>query len=246
MTYRRLTACGLVAMVGALGGCEYLSPKVDSPRALFRQKDAGVVAAVPKVSHEQAQIELDALARENREETKAAADELARELKAKQRSAEREAKRADASHADIIDDIADRYAEAAEVAKRNFLASDTRRRQAIDDIAASTQAAIDEARARSILLSDVVQLAGGAAQSSGIPGVATAGSLVLGLGGLLFGAAKRTQAKANDDGLRSLLQALHLNGGQAAVDAAVQVASARIADPHGVSAIAAARGREGV
>ena len=184
---RTVVTAVLIAAVSLCSGCDAIFPKVDSPRAIVRQKEAGAVGPVPRVDPERAQAELEALAREAKEDARAAADELARELKARQREAERAAKKAEAAHADSIDDIADRYAEVVEAAKLRFASADAARRRGLDQIAETTQAAIADAQARASVLGDVVQFAGGAAQASGVPGIATAGSLLLGLGGLVFG-----------------------------------------------------------
>lgn len=175
-----------IALVAAiailpLAGCE---PKVPSP-----------MSGRP-VSIEQAQLDLSTLQKREAEEAKRDAELRAVELRRAQREAERAIKRADASHEASVDEIADAHAEAVETASVKYAGLSDARRRAMEDIAASTNAAIADAQAKAGAWSNAFATVGGIAQSSGIPGVSSAGALLVGLGGLLFGAKRHADAKA--------------------------------------------------
>jgi len=196
---RVLKVLGLVGATAfalvSLPGCSLLEgPKVKSP--LTDQS----------VSIEQAQLDL--LALEKQKEAEAAQERKDREaeLRKAQRDAERALSRLANDSAEKVAEITDAADDAASAIDQRYTNQDNARQQALAAIRSSFNARIASAQAQQNAIQNGFQFVGQVAQSSGIPGVSTAGGLLLGLGGLLWGAKKsgdakeaRAVARAKDD-----------------------------------------------
>lgn len=127
------------------------------------------------------------------EKSKADADQRAEEIRTKAalRKLEREAQSQSAEAIARVQDKAD------EIAADAIVKADDRSSR-LATLSESIAQAERDIEARRSAFENVVQLVGGAAQASGIPFVSQGGALLLGLGGVLFGAKKHADAKSEE------------------------------------------------
>jgi len=167
----------VLAFFAGSGGCS-------EPRVPMPEPGTAMVPAGTPVTSAQLTTALTAEQKRVAATEKAEAAKVARQLRALQREAETDSKKALVKAQDKAEEIAE-----------NAVITSEERQAKLDALAATISQAQADIEARQNAIQQITQLAGVGLANSGLPGGGLAASLLVGVGGLLWGAKKSGDAK---------------------------------------------------